>query len=477
MDSIKLPAAYQVTGHTDFVQKGSTFVAISGKKVDGLKYIPKALQKGAATIVVERDIVLDSTLEMLIKKHHAKLVRVQSCRKALALLSAESLDYPAKKLKIIAVTGTKGKTSTSYMIYHMLKTLGKEVALSTTVEKLILDQPVRLLLTTPLPDQLHVFLHECVKHNAEYVVLEVSAQALSLHRVAGIEFDAGIFTNFSMEHLEFYNSMQEYFEAKSLLVRQVKNSKNMFVNIDDQYGVLLKKMYPACSTYSLQDKQAVVYGWSHLDTHGIRLHVKVDSQTFMFQTILLGIFNAYNMLAALGVMHSLGFHLNDLMLSMTSLRVIPGRMERYSLKNKARCFIDYAHNPSSFEAVLSTLRNMTDHLIVVFGAGGCRDKKKRPLMGSIAQKYSDVIVLTSDNPRDESPQDIMNDIAQGLTDTTIELHKELNRTKAIEFSYQLSRSGSIIAILGKGRDEYQIVGDLTFPFKERAIIKKFIDEL
>ena len=476
MDNIVLPQVYAVTGHTDFVGPGSTFVAISGSKANGLVYIPQALKKGASQIVVEKGIALDGAIQQLIKKYKASIVVVDNARKALAELSAKSLGRPAKKLKIIGLTGTKGKTSSSYMIYHMLRTLGKKVALSTTVEKLIDDCPVRMALTTPLPDQLHTFFDECVRQEIEYVVLEVSAQALSLHRVDGITFEAGLFTNFSMEHMEFYSDMKEYFNAKSLLVSRVKDPSSMLINIDDQYGCELKKLYPACSAFSFEHKESMVYGWSHIAEQGIVLHVKIAKKTYMFQSLLLGKFNAYNLLGSLGVIHALGLDLQDLMLSMTSLKMIPGRMEQYLLKNQARVFIDYAHNPSSFDAVLSTLRHMTKHLIVVFGAGGCRDKQKRPMMGAIAQKYCDVIVLTSDNPRDEDPVDIMHDIEQGIVSDSIELYRELNRTKAIELSYTLSHPKSIIAVLGKGRDEYQIVGDLTFPFKERSIIKKFVQE-
>jgi len=477
MANIMIPSIYPVTSHTDFVGKGSTFVAVSGKKLHGLSFIPVALQKGAAKIVVQEDDQLDDALRALIKDFGARLEVVQNARKSLAELSAQALNYPASKLKIIAVTGTKGKTSTSYMIYHMLLSLGKKVALSSTVEKLIEKNLVKIPLTTPQPDQLHIFFDLCVKSDIEYVVLEVSAQALSLHRVAGLVFDAGIFTNFSLEHLEFYKNMTEYFEAKEMLVLLIKKPENMFLNIDDPHLLKLYKKYPECSTFSQEDKNATIYGWSHFTDHGLLLHAKIKNKTYMFQAPMLGKFNAYNLLSAFGVLHSLGIDLQELMLSMMTLKKIPGRMEPYNLVNGARCFIDYAHNPSSFEAVLSTLRSMTPNLIAVFGAGGNRDKHKRPIMGAIAQKYCDAIILTSDNPRDEDPAVIIQEIAAGFADKdSCKVYKELNRTAAIEFAYELSENKAIIAILGKGPDEYQIVGDLTFPFKERSIIKKYLQE-
>ena len=477
MTNIITPCVYPVTSHTDFVGKGSTFVAIPGKKLSGSAFISVALDKGATKIVVQKDMALDESLQALIKQHGATLQIVDDARKALAELSAEALGYPDKKLKIIAVTGTKGKTSTSYMIYHMLLSLGKRVALSSTIEKLIEKDLVKIPLTTPQPDQLHIFFDLCVQRNIEYVVVEISAQALSLHRVAGLTFEAGIFTNFSLEHLEFYKNMTEYFEAKEKLISLVRRPENMFLNIDDPCVLELHKKYPLCSTFSQEDKSATLYGWSHFSDHGLQLHVKCDEKTYMFQAPMLGKFNAYNLLSALGVLRSLGIDLQDLMLSMMTLKKIPGRMEPYNLINGARCFIDYAHNPSSFEAVLSTLRSMTPHLIAVFGAGGNRDKQKRPMMGAIAQKYCDDIILTSDNPRDEDPSVIIQEIASGFSQQdSCNIYKELNRTTAIEFAYGLSKSKTIIAILGKGPDEYQIVGDLTFPFKERSIIKKYLQE-
>jgi UDP-N-acetylmuramoyl-L-alanyl-D-glutamate--2,6-diaminopimelate ligase len=477
MNSIVFPSIYPVTGHTDFVGLGSTFVAISGSKLNGLDFVPLALQKGAKKIVVADDAVISPELKLLILTHHAELMFVPDCRKALAHLSAQALNFPAKKLKIVAVTGTKGKTSTSYMAYHMLHSLGKKVALISTVEKRIGAELVNVSLTTPLPDQIQIFLDLCVKNNIEFVVMEVSAQALTLQRVEGIEFQAGVFTNFSHEHLEFYDDLQQYFNAKKLLIEKIKDSKMMFINSDDAYGAQLIREFPGCSAFSLQDKSVSVYGCMHTKKDANFVHVKIDGQVYDFYMPLLGIFNVYNLLGVICMMYALKIDLKQAEFSLKDLPHVPGRMEQYFLKNGSRCFIDYAHNPSSFEAVLSTLRSMTPHLIVVFGAAGNRDKQKRPLMGAIAQKYCDVVILTSDNPRDENPITIAQDVQIGFSDAIkFEFYKELNRVKAIEMSYELTKPDSIIAVLGKGRDEYQIVGGLTFPFKERSIIRPFIVE-
>lgn len=477
-DTISLPTIYPVTAHTDFVGKGSTFVVIAGSKHNGLDYVALALQKGATTIVLQEDVVLPVDVQTLIDVHGATVQRVACCRKALSEMSAQALGYPARKLKIAAVTGTKGKTSTAYMAYHMLQAIGKRVALISTVEKRIVGQLVQMPLTTPLPDQLQIFLAECVLYNVEYVIMEVSAQALTLQRVEGIEFDAGVFTNFSHEHLEFYANLQDYFYAKTLLISKIKKLENMFINIDDKHGAHLLQSNPACSSFSLLEKQVTLHGCTHLDKNSTMVHVRLNQKLYDVFLPLLGTFNVYNLLGVLGMMHALGIELSLLKYALKTLPYVPGRMEQYHLKNGARCFIDYAHNPSSFEAVLSTLRAMTPHLIVVFGAAGNRDTQKRPLMGAIAQKHCDVVILTSDNPRDENPVLIARDVEKGFVSTIpFEFHKELNRVKAIELGYELTKSDSILAILGKGRDEYQIVGGLTFPFRERSIIKPFVVEL
>lgn len=476
-NSIDLPSIYPVTGHTDFVGQGTTFVAISGTKLNGLDFIPLALQKGAKKIVVQGDMQVSPELKLLILNHQAELVYVDDCRKALSELSAQALNYPANKLKIVAVTGTKGKTSTSYMAYHMLHSMGKKVALISTVEKRIGADLVNVSLTTPLPDQIQVFLNVCVQRGIEYVIMEVSAQALTLQRVEGIEFVAGVFTNFSHEHLEFYKDLPEYFAAKKLLIPKIKEAKNMFINVDDANVAGLIKEFPDCSSFSLEDKSATIHGCVHQKSDGNFVHVKINEQLYEIFLPLLGMFNVYNLLGVLGMLHALKIDLHDAKWSLKDLPHVPGRMEQYHLKNGSRCFIDYAHNPSSFEAVLSTLRSMTSHLIVVFGSAGNRDKQKRPIMGSIAQKYCDIVILTSDNPRDENPIEIAKDVEVGFSKTIpFEFYKELNRVKAIELGYELTKPGSIVAILGKGRDEYQIVGGLTFPFKERSIIRPFIAE-
>lgn len=477
MMQIELPKIYPVASHTDNVGPGTTFVAIAGSKYDGTLYIQLAIEKGAQKIVVQENVKLSDELLHTIKQAGASVSYVENCRKEIAILIAQALDYPAKKLKIVGITGTKGKTSTSYLIYHLLKEQGCKTALISTAEKFIGSMAVGMDLTTPLPEHLHMFFAMCVQHEIEYVVMEVSAQSLTLHRVYGLEFHAGVFTNFSLEHLEFYKNMQDYLDAKISFLGLVKNPKYMFVNIDDPSGKLIALDNQNVSSYSLQDSFASYFASVTLQNNSIHLQIKKEEKIYDFCAHLVGEFNAYNLFAALLVVHSFGFDFRSIALTLGNLPQIPGRMEQYILKNGAICFIDYAHNPSSYEAVLSTLRHMTQDLIVVFGAGGARDKSKRPIMGAIVEKYCDFAIVTSDNPRNESAAAIADDITAGFTGRqNFKSIRELNRTKAIELAYKMSKADSIIAVLGKGRDEYQIVGHLTFPFKERAIIRPFLRE-
>lgn len=477
MIQIELPKIYPVASHTDNVGAGTTFVAIPGTKDDGSRYISLALEKGATTIVIQQDVKISDELLQCMASTGVHVKYVENCRRALSELIAHALDYPAKKLKLIGVTGTKGKTSTSYMIHHLLTQQEKKVALISTAEKLIGSTLVGMDLTTPLPEHLHMFFNLCVQHNVEYVVMEVSAQSLTLHRVHGLEFEAGAFTNFSLEHLEFYADMQEYLHAKIQFFKMVKQPQHMFINYDDPSGNKILKEYPALSSYSLEDASATWYAWSRLQQGSLLLTLKHDEIMHTLSAHLVGRFNAYNLLVASLIVQSLGFSFQGINRATKSLPQIPGRMEQYPLKNGATCFIDYAHNPSSYEAVLSTLRQMTSDLIVVFGAGGARDKSKRPIMGAIVKKYCDFAIVTSDNPRNECAALIADDIVTGFAGAkSFQYVCELNRTKAIEMAYEMSKPGSVIAVLGKGRDEYQIVGHLTFPFKERAIIRPFLRE-
>lgn len=464
-ESQSFPKKYPVTCHTDHVEPGSTFVAIKGFQQDGLAYIPRALEHGASTIVVDQDAVIAADLVQRIENAGACLVRVPSTRKALAQMSARANGYPAKKLKILAVTGTKGKTTCAYLLAHSLRALGHSVALLSTVTNQINDEVLPTELTTQQPDYLHTFFKVCVNRNIQYVVMEVAAQAQTLYRTHELEFDGILFTNFSQEHAEFYETQEEYFQAKCSIFKQAKPEAPCLVNADDPRFETIHSAFSSIQSYSCNNAESTYHALVSDDSIGevATTCISKEVQTPLSCAALIGRFNVYNVLGVMGLLVSLGYSEAAAAQAISSFTGVPGRLERYHLPNGAQCFIDYAHNPSSFEAVLSTLAGLTDDLIVVFGAGGDRDRVKRPIMGAIAARYAQRIVLTSDNPRSEDPAVIVTDIMYGMNTDDAKVIQELDRAHAIQRAYEASRPGSIIAVLGKGPDEYQLVkGVKTF---------------
>ena len=464
-----MPEIFPVTAHTKHVGPGSTFVAIKGAKEDGINYISQAIELGAYEIVVAEDAQIPDNVQELINSNNIMVTRSSNTRVCLALMSARACGFPAQKLKIIGVTGTKGKTTTCYLLEHILATAGYKTALSTTVTSKILDSEFKSPLTTPQPDYLQVFLKLCVSQGVELVVMEVSAQALSLHRLEGITFDGIIWTNFSQEHAEFYPTIDQYFKAKCDIFKKLKSGSWAYINADDPFIEQCKNHSDSIKTYGFISHAAYSKA-EYLGNQNKQVSFSLDKHQYSCKS-LMGSFNSYNCLAAASMALQLGVPCHDVAHALTLFQKVPGRLERYTLPNGALGIIDYAHNPSSYTAVLSLLAQSTDHLIVVFAAGGDRDKTKRPIMGEIAAQYGSVLILTSDNPRSENPATIADDVERGIPAESLnKVVRELDREKAIKKAYELSRSGSIIVLLGKGPDEYQIIGGNTLPFSEKSIL-------
>lgn len=469
---ISLPIIYPVTCHTDHVGPQTTFVAIKGYTHDGVDYIQTALEKGATTLVIQQDVELSPSLVESIKAHGASISRVADTRRALASLSAQALGYPADKLKILGITGTKGKTTSAFLLEHSLRSMGYKTALLSTVYNMINGYRFPMSLTTPQPDYLQIFFDVCVKAGVEYVVMEVAAQALTLSRVHGIMFDGIIFTNFDTEHAEFYPTMDEYFAAKASILHQVKSDAPCVINGDDARCAQLQDQYKNAVRYGITSENVHVRAQASLKDH-VECTTVLNGQSYTFTCpSLIGMFNVYNVLGVVTFLKELGMSPTAIAEGLQLFEKVPGRLEQYHMPNGARCIIDYAHNPSSYQAVLSTLRVLTSHLIVVFGCGGNRDKSKRPLMGAIATEIADQVILTSDNPRSEKAEDIIADIKQGIAqDHMFKIITELDRELAIKKAYAVSKPGSIVVLLGKGPDEYQIVGTTKTPFSESGILK------
>ncbi len=460
---LNLPSIWRVACHTDNVGPGSTFVAIKGDTFDGINFLSMAIKKGAKRIVVDDGARLPQKVVSFINERNVLLSRVSDTRLALAQLSAEAYNHPANKLKLTAITGTKGKTTTAYIAHHMLQQAGLRVALLTSVENKIGQSSFKAPLTTAQPDYLHMFFDVCVQQNITHVVMEVAAQALSLHRVYGLQFDVAAFTNFAHEHMEFYASMNAYYDAKCLLLNHLKPQAPLIINADDK---ALKNIdYEHIQPIALGDVDAMQV------TPKIMCTLILDRQTHVVRApYLMGVFNLYNILCAIHIVRLCSISMKVIE-SLATFKGVPGRMQKHVLPNGASCFIDYAHTPDSYQHVLSLLRSLTDHLIVVFGCGGLRDKVKRPLMGNVAAHFADIVILANDNPRTESPDEIINDIKQGIKEE--EMHKimvVLNRDEAIKKAYACSRKDAIIAILGKGPDAYQIIGATRHDFSDTQVV-------
>lgn len=467
----KLP----VTCHTDFVCDNSTFVAIKGQEKNGEDFVKAALDKGAKEIVIEKDVNLDQEILDLINKNNAKLTKVENTRKALAQLSSKAYGNPAKNLKILGVTGTKGKTTTAYLLEHILKKAGYKTALISSVYNKILDQEFRSTLTTPQPDYLHSFFAECKRQKIDYIVMEVAAQATSLYRTYGIEFEGLIFTNFSLEHSEFYPNQEDYFQAKKDLLFQRKRSGITVLNADDPKVYSLKLEFNRILTFGLKP-QADIKATNIESSIENGIQAQIISNTLITHLkakYILGEFNIYNILAAYTLAFGIGLKPEVIIKSIVDFKSPKGRLESIKLPNGALAFIDYAHNPSSFKSLFKAIKKLSNKIIVVFGAGGGRDVTKRPLMGAIAAKYTDNIILTSDNPRFEDPNQIIDQIKKGIPKEYIDkVFVELDRETAIKKAYSLSNNKDIILLLGKGPDEYQITNGKKSYFSESEILRK-----
>jgi UDP-N-acetylmuramoyl-L-alanyl-D-glutamate--2,6-diaminopimelate ligase len=463
---LDLPEIWRVACHTDHVGHGTTFVAVRGQTTDGAEYIAQAIAKGATRVVVADDVQLADAAQRIIAEKSVELIRVKDTRLALAQLSAAAYDFPAQKLSIIGITGTKGKTTTAALLYHILTSAGIKAALISTVENKIGDHTFKAPLTTPQPDYLHMFFDVCAKNGVTHVVMEVAAQALTLHRVHGIQFDAGIFTNFSHEHLEFYQTMDDYFAAKCLLRSYMKRGAPIILNSDD--AALQRFVYEHSVPISLHDIAV-----EHISPIEFTANIAGEMYSVLAPSVM-GRFNIYNIVYALHCAHYLGIAKQDILQALATFSGVKGRLQKHELADGASCYIDYAHTPDSYMQVLSLLRSMTDHLIVVFGCGGLRDKSKRPIMGGIAASIADCVVLTSDNPRTEDPLEIIAQIKSGVA--THDEHKIVeapDRAQAIAYACARAPKKGIVAILGKGPDEYQIIGATRYYFSDAQTVATF----
>lgn len=446
------------------IQAKDVFVAIKGCVDDGNDYIKEVIDLGACAIIVSKDIDT-STIE----ETNLTIIKVDDTRIALAKISATYYDYPAKKLKLIGVTGTKGKTTTAYMIRDILNASSKRTGMIGTIYNTYANVQIEATRTSPESLDLQRLLKEMVDAEMEYVVMEVSSHALELNRVYGLHFMISVFTNLSEEHLDFHGNMDNYLKAKAKLFEM---SDFAMINGDDIYTPRLKKMISCkVATYGLDNAVNVTAADIKINAGYVEYKMYINK---MLETIVINIpgrFTVYNSLAAIGVCSLLNCQMDAILLALANVKV-PGRSEVIDVGKTFTVMVDYAHNASSLEAILTSIKKyVKGRIILVFGCGGNRDKEKRPVMGEIAGRLADFTVITTDNPRNESPKAIMGQIEEGMKQTR-GLYKIIeNRKQAIAFAMKIAWKNDIVLIAGKGHETYQeLKNNKKISFDERKVV-------
>lgn len=451
------------------VKPGSLFLARKGVQVDGHQFISKAIEKGAQTIVLEKlpkDIVTD-----------VSYIQVQDAATALGMISRNFFHNPSSKLKLVGITGTNGKTTTVTLLHQLFKALGYKVGLLSTIQNLVDDKLVDSQLTTPDIISINQLLQQMVDAGCAYAFMEVSSHAVDQKRIAGLHFSGGIFSNMSHDHLDYHGTFKAYIEAKKGFFDQLPATAFALVNIDDKRGpVMIQNTKAKTYTYSLQ-KMADFKG-KIIENTLAGLHLKFNDIEFFSR--LIGRFNGYNLLAVFGTAILLDQNQDEVLIHLSNLRSAPGRFEYIREKGGERTgIVDYAHTPDALQQVLETinaLKSKSSRVITVVGCGGDRDKDKRPKMANIACTHSDLIILTSDNPRTEVPETIIQDMASGIpVEKEKDTFKITDRKEAIKLAVQLAKNQDILLIAGKGHENYQEINGQRFPFDDKQMLNDFLN--
>lgn len=463
-----------ITSDSREVEEGGMFVAIKGFENDGHMFIPKAIEKGAKVIVVEEVAVL-KTMPL---PEDVTIIVSDNTRRALAISACNFYGNPSKKFKLIGITGTKGKTTTSFMTKTILEKQGLKVGLIGTIAVYIGDKKIEDSdRTTPESTKIQKYFYEMAKANCDAVIMEVSSQSLKLHRVDGCDFDIGVFTNLSEDHIspKEHPDMQDYFQSKLKLFEMAKMG---FVNADDLYGAKIKNMF--------KDKEIITYGIDNfcnllakditITNSYVDFKVKLGERNERIKVCIPGRFSVYNSLAAINISQRLGCTPEVIKEALLEVRV-PGRSEMVDNKKEIPIMIDYAHSPESLESILNAVKSYTrGRVISVFGCGGDRDSGKRPIMGEISGRIADYTIITSDNPRTEDPEKIVRQIETGIKKTKGKYVVITDRVEAIRHAIAIANKRDIIVLAGKGHEPYQEINGKKYPFDERIIVGELMEE-
>ena len=468
-----------ITADSRAVKLNSLFIALDGATVDGHNYIDKAVAAGAVAVIVSKPVTVPDDV---------CVITVSDTRQAMMVCVPYFFDYPANRMRMVGVTGTNGKTTTTHMIRHILKAQGHKVGVIGTVHIMIGDTSYPIHNTTPDVVDLQHILHQMVQENVEYCVMEVSSHALALGRVSGVEFDTAVFTNLTQDHLDFHKTFENYLAAKCKLFEQVsasdqvKDNKGAVINIDDSYGHrVMEKTTAPTITYSTLGKGTLNASDVHMSTKNSQYTVNYKGESYPVSMNTTGLFNVYNTLAAIGACLQEGISMEAIDTALKTFSSVPGRFELIEEGQDFAVVVDYAHTPDGLQNILETAKAIKENrIIIVFGCGGDRDATKRPIMGRIAAEYGDKIYVTSDNPRTEDPVQIVKDVEVGVKEalrdgTSYEVI--VNRREAINHAIHDAKAGDIVIIAGKGHENYQILKNETIHFDDREEARKALKEI
>ena len=453
-----------ITCNSKEVKKDFAFVCVSGTKIDGHIFANDAKNSGAAVIICERDLGLENQ------------VIVENSRAAYSEMSANWFSNPAKDLKLVGVTGTNGKTSVTYMMKAALEKAGEKVGLIGTIQNMVGDRVIESKNTTPDAYELNYLFDVMRKEGCTYIVMEVSSHALDQCRVYNLEFEVAVFTNLTQDHLDYHITMDNYLEAKKRLFRMCQTA---VINSDDEYAEkLCEGLDCKIVTYSMSNESTYSAKGVNYRPASVEYVLVSDS---VFKSISVktgGRFTVYNSAAVLVTAIELGLNLDTVAKAIAELKGVKGRAESVPTNRDFTVIIDYAHTPDGLKNILSTFKECEkNRLIVLFGCGGDRDKTKRAIMGTIAVRKADYVIVTSDNPRTEEPKSIIEDILEGTQTANVPVTVIENRIEAIKYAISIAQKDDIIVLAGKGHETYQILKDETIHLDEREVVKEALEEL
>lgn len=452
------------------IKLGNMYVAIKGAKVDGHDFIDQSIASGAKSIICE---VLPKTLA-----EGVVYIKVDDAREALAWLAANFYDNPSSQLQLIGITGTNGKTSIAKLLFDLFKNKKLNAGLISTVAIQYSDRELKATHTTPDPLTINKHLSDMVEQGVEYCFMEVSSHGIDQKRVTGLQFQGAIFSNLTHDHLDYHSTFKAYRDSKKILFDRLDNSAFALVNTDDKNAkVMVQNCKAKIYTYALHSYAD--YSAEVLESQFKGMLLKINQNEIWTQ--MLGEFNAYNILAVYATTQLLGHDKWDSLKSISQLKNVPGRFQTFESPNKIMVVVDYAHTPDALRNVLTTInkiRTQNENLITVVGCGGNRDQEKRPMMGAIAAEFSTKVLFTSDNPRDEDPESIIEQMSEGVDPVYFKKTISItHRKEAIKVAYQLSQPGDVVLIAGKGHEKYQEVKGEKFPFDDYKIAQDIFSKI